>query len=84
MENPRSYVVLLLVPLCQREREGGREALRFIYNDYVSDYDTLIALSKMPTRKLRRLRTMILDVFEILHKESPVYLHDLICFKNNH
>lgn len=59
-------------------------ALRFIYNDYVSDYDTLLALSKMPTLKLRRLRTMALEVFKILHKESPVYLHDLICFKNNH
>ena len=27
---------------------------------------------------------MALEVFKILHKESPVYLHDLICFKNNH
>ena len=26
---------------------------------------------------------MALEVFKILHKESPVYLHDLICFKNN-
>ena len=59
-------------------------ALRFIYNDYVSNYDTLLALSKMPTLKLRRLRTMASEVFKILHKEFPVYLHDLICFKNNH
>ena len=59
-------------------------ALRFIYNDYVSDYDTLLDLSKMPTLKLRRLRTMALEVFKILHKESPPYLHDSISFKNNH
>ena len=58
-------------------------ALRFIY-DYVSDYDTLLALSKMPTVKLRKLRTMALEVFKILHRESSLYLHDLICFKNNH
>ena len=48
-------------------------ALRFIYNYYVSDCDTLQALSKMPTLKLRRLRTMALEVFKILRKESPVY-----------
>ena len=27
---------------------------------------------------------MALEVFKILHKESPVYLHALISFKNNH
>ena len=59
-------------------------ALHFIYNNYVSNYDTLLALSKMPTLKLRRLRTMALEVFKFLHNESPVYLHDLIRFKNNH
>ena len=56
-------------------------ALRFIYNDYVSDYDTLLALSKMHTLKSQRLRTMALEVFKILHKESPVYLRDLYVLK---
>ena len=59
-------------------------ALPFIYNDYVSHYDTLLALSKMSTLKLWRLRTMALEVFKFLHKKSPVYIHDLISFKNNH
>ena len=27
---------------------------------------------------------MALEVLKLLHKESPVYLHNLICFKNNH
>jgi hypothetical protein len=28
--------------------------------------------------KVRRLRTMAIEVYKILHKESPSYLHDLI------
>ena len=59
-------------------------ALYFIYNDYTSDYESLLSKSKMPTLKLWRLRIMALEAFKILNKESPVYLHDIISFKNNH
>ena len=55
-------------------------ALRFIYNDYISDYDTLLFNSKKPTLKLRRLRTMALEAFKILNNQGPVYLHDLLNF----
>ena len=56
-------------------------ALRFIYNDYNSDYDTLLLNSKMPTLKLRRLRTMALEAFKILNHQGPVYLHDMLNLK---
>ena len=56
-------------------------ALRFIYNDYNSDYDTLLLNSKMPTLKLRRLRTMALEAFKILNHQEPVYLHDMLNLK---
>ena len=58
-------------------------ALRFIYNDYNSDYDTLLLNSKMPTLKLRRLRTMALEAFKILNHQGPVYLHDMLNLKKN-
>ena len=32
----------------------------------------------LPTLKLRRMRTMTLQVFSIVHKDSPLYLHNLI------
>ena len=49
------------------------------------NYDSLLSKSKMPTLKLRSLRTMTLEAFKILNKEIPVYLvHDIISFKNNH
>jgi hypothetical protein len=34
-------------------------ALRFIYNDYNSTYENLLIVSKLPTLKVRRLRTMV-------------------------
>jgi hypothetical protein len=56
-------------------------ALRFIYNDYNSTYENLLIVSKLPTLKVRRLRTMAIEVYKILHQESPSYLHDLISKK---
>jgi hypothetical protein len=50
-------------------------ALRFIYNDYNSTYENLLIVSKLPTLKVRRLRTMAIEVYKILHQESPSYLH---------
>ena len=58
-------------------------ALRFIYDDYCSNYDELLSKSSLPTLKLRRMRAMAIQVFNILHKESPVYLHDLINVKHH-
>ena len=40
-------------------------ALRFIYNDFNSNYEPLLFRSKMPTLKLQRLRTMALEVFKV-------------------
>ena len=36
----------------------------------------------MPALHLSRIRTMAIEVFKILYKTSPKYLHDLIPFKN--
>ena len=53
-------------------------ALRFIYNHYISDYDTLLLNSKMPTLKLRRLKTMALEAFKILTiKAQFIYTTEL-------
>ena len=57
-------------------------ALRFIYNDYNSTYENLLIVSKLPTLKVRRLRIMAIEVYNILHQESPSYLHDLIKIKD--
>ena len=37
---------------------------------------------KMPSLKVRRLRSIAIEMFKIIHKESPIYLHDLVNIKN--
>ena len=58
-------------------------ALRFIYSDYSSSYESLLIKSQFPSLRVRRLGTMMLEAFKILNKQTPVYLHDLLTFKNN-
>ena len=58
-------------------------ALRFIYDDSVSPYDDLLERSKLPTLKTRRMRTIALETFKIIHKKSPTFLQDLVVIKNN-
>ena len=47
-------------------------ALRFIYEQYDCNYEELLLKSGLPTLKIRRLRTMALEVFKIIYKKSPV------------
>jgi hypothetical protein len=56
-------------------------ALRFIYDDYNISYENLLEKSKLPSLKIRRLKTIAVETFKIIHKNSPSYLHDLINIK---
>jgi hypothetical protein len=50
--------------------DAQERALRFIYNDYNSTYENLLIVSKLPTLKVRKLRTMAIEVYKILHKDE--------------
>ena len=39
--------------------------------------------SRLPSLKVRRLRTIALESFKILNNLSPVYLNDLLTFKKH-
>ena len=58
-------------------------ALRFIYNDSDSPYENLLEKSQLPSLRLRRLRSMAIEVFKIINKQTPVYLHDLVTIKKS-
>ena len=53
-----------------------------IYEDFNSDYDTLLLKSGLPSIKIRGLRMMAIEIFKILHKQSPAYLNDIVSFKH--
>ena len=56
-------------------------ALRFIYQDNASSYDTLLNKPQLPSLRVRRLRAIALEAFEILSNQTPAYLSDLLTFK---
>jgi hypothetical protein len=58
-------------------------ALRFIYDDNTSSYDTLLEQSKLPSLKIRQMRTMALETYKIVNKSSSEFLHNLITLKDN-
>jgi hypothetical protein len=41
----------------------------------------LLEKSKLPSLKITRLKTIVVETFKIIHKNSPSYLHDLINIK---
>ena len=59
-----------------------KRALRFIYEDCNSDYDTLLLKSGLPSLKIRRLRMKAIEIFKILHRQLPAYLNDIVSFKH--
>jgi hypothetical protein len=58
-------------------------ALKFIYNENHFTYEELLVKSKLPSLKIRRIRTIAIETFKIINKETPQYLHDLVTLKNN-
>jgi hypothetical protein len=38
---------------------------------------------KIPSLKIRRIRSIAIETFKIINKETPQYLHDLVTLKNN-
>jgi hypothetical protein len=58
-------------------------ALRFVYNNYISNYEELLHLSKLSSLKVRRLSSIALETFKIINKNCPSYLYDLINTKKH-
>ena len=58
-------------------------ALRFIYDDFTSDYNTLLTMSGFPSLRIRRLRIIAQEFFKMYNKDGPTYLHDLVEIKEH-
>ena len=56
-------------------------ALRFVYNDHTSSYAELLTHAKRPSLYLSRLRKLSIEVYKIVSKECPDFLHDMFMTK---
>ena len=55
--------------------------LRFVYQDYESEYEILCTKAGLTNLHLDRIRKIALEVYKSLNKLSPQYLHDLFQVK---
>ena len=77
---------MALLQWTKHKKDGKKsgKALKFIYNnDKNSSYEELLEKSKLPSLKIRRVRTIAIETFKIINKMSPVYLQDLVVIKSH-
>ena len=53
-------------------------ALKFVFNDYVSDYESLLERAQMPTLSVYRLRSFAIEVYKIHKNLGPSIMNKLI------
>ena len=56
-----------------------KKALRLLYNDYTSTYDSLLAKANKSSMELKRYRTLALEIFKTLNVLNPTHTQDLFC-----
>ena len=54
-------------------------ALRLLYNNYTSTYDSLLAKANKPSMELKRYRTLALEIFKRLNVLNPTHKQDFFC-----
>ena len=54
-----------------------KRALRYLYSDYASPYDTLLAKSGKVTMKARRLRSLCVEICKSINSINPSFMNDI-------
>ena len=65
--------------------------LRFLYNDYKSDYSMLIKISESVTIGAKRVRYLCVEIYKTLNNLNPDHIKDIFqvqqsayCFRRPH
>ena len=59
-----------------------KRALRFVLDDYASDYYDLLKKADVPGMKIMALRFLAIEVYKCINGLNPKYLNDLFIVKN--
>ena len=57
--------------------------LRWVQNDYMSDYPDILSNSKTSTLYLKRVRIIAQETYKVINNMSPGYTKELIRFRNS-
>ena len=71
---------------CKSSQKIGKiqiRCLRIIYNDYSSDYKTLLKLSQKPSMEIKRLRNLTLEIFKTINDLTPSFMESIFSAKLN-
>ncbi len=60
-----------------------KRALRFVLQDFTSNYSELLQKAKMPTLYLSRLRQIATEVYKVMNNIGPDYVKDIFNVKDN-
>ena len=60
-----------------------KRALRLLYNDYSSTYDSLLTKANKPSMEIKHYRTLALEISKILNDLNPTYIHDLFYLRSS-
>ena len=60
-----------------------KRALRLLYNDYTSTYDSLLAKANKPSMEIKRYGTLALEIFKTLNDLNPTYMQDLFYLRSS-
>ena len=54
-----------------------KRAFRYLYSDYESPYDTLLAKSGKVTKKTRRLRSLCVEICKSINSINPSFMNEI-------
>ena len=58
-------------------------ALKIVFNDYISSYESLLSKVNLPTLHMNRLRCIATETYKCINNMSPEYLRDLVEVKQS-
>ena len=67
----------------QKVEKIQQRALRFITNDYVSNYETLLRDTEMTTMRVRQMQNLCIEIYKTLSTLNPEHMHELF-ERNSH
>ena len=51
-----------------------KEALRFLYEDYLLSYEELLQKAGKETMKVYRLRSLCIKIYKLINNFNPIYM----------
>ena len=70
-------MTFLLSKISKKDRKIQERALRILYSNFSSDYESILNKSGKSTMEIKCLRTLALEVFKTLNNINPEYMKEI-------